>query len=317
MTHNSPVVLRTGVTISQMGLGTAPIAGLYQSVSESDVSDVIHTALDLGITFIDTSPHYGKGVAERRLSRYLNGVPRASFVLSTKVGRLLVPATNGAADDDFADADTRVERRFDFSAEGVERSLKESLERLGQDFVDIVFIHDPDSYADQAISQAYPALERMRNQGLIKAIGVGMNQSAIPTRFVKETDIDLVLIAGRYSLLDQSAAKDLLSAAQKKNVAIIAAGVFNSGILANPIAGATYNYSAASPEILARAQKIRQVLDDFGVSIIQAAMQFPLRHPAVKSVLIGCRSGEEVRANVAAFDAPVPEEAWNALADLQ
>jgi D-threo-aldose 1-dehydrogenase len=317
MTHNSPVVLRTGVTISQMGLGTAPIAGLYQSVSESDVSDVIHTALDLGITFIDTSPHDGKGVAERRLSRYLNGVPRASFVLSTKVGRLLVPATNGAADDDFADADTRVERRFDFSAEGVERSLKESLERLGQDFVDIVFIHDPDSYADQAISQAYPALERMRNQGLIKAIGVGMNQSAIPTRFVKETDIDLVLIAGRYSLLDQSAAKDLLSAAQKKNVAIIAAGVFNSGILANPIAGATYNYSAASPEILARAQKIRQVLDDFGVSIIQAAMQFPLRHPAVKSVLIGCRSGEEVRANVAAFDAPVPEEAWNALADLQ
>ena len=314
--HDSPVHLRGGLSISQLGLGTATLGGMYTSVSESDVSDAIHTALDLGITYIDTAPHYGKGAAERRLGRYLDGVPRSSYVLSTKVGRLLVPSEH-PIDNDFIDSDQSVERLYDFSAGGVERSLTESLERLGQDHVEIVLIHDPDDYADQAISEAYSALKNMRDQGIIKAIGVGMNQSAIPTRFVKETDIDLVLIAGRYSLLDQSAANDLLPAALERGVSVIAAGVFNSGILANPVSGSMYNYSPASEEILDRARKMNSVLKEFGISISQAALQFPLRHPAVKAVLVGCRSGAEVRENVAAFNSDIPEDAWAALAEFQ
>jgi D-threo-aldose 1-dehydrogenase len=316
ISHDAQVQLRGGVSISQLGLGTATLGGMYSSLAESDVSNAIHTALDCGINFIDTAPHYGKGAAERRLRQHLEGVPRSSFVMSTKVGRVMIPG-GGAKDPQFFDADESVTAIYDFSAEGVERSLTESLERLGLDSVEIVLIHDPDDYADVAISQAYSALEKMRSQGLVKAIGVGMNQSAIPTRFVKETDIDLVLIAGRYSLLDQSAGVDLLPAALERNVAIIAAGVFNSGILANPVPGATYNYIPASDDILQRAQKMNEVVREFGVTISQAALQFPMRHPAVKAVLVGCRSGEEVRANVDAFDAPIPEGLWQALADLQ
>lgn len=299
-----------------MGLGTATLGGLYSSVTEDDASDAIQTALDIGITYIDTAPHYGKGTAERRVGLYLNGVPRKSYVLSTKVGRLLVPASN-MRDAEFADTDQSVVRVFDFSASGVERSLIESLERLQQDFVEIVLIHDPDDFADQAISEAYPALEKLRSQGLIKSIGVGMNQSAIPTRFIKETDIDVVLIAGRYSLLDQSAAVDLLPAALESNVAVIAAGVFNSGILANPVAGAMYIYAPASDEILNKAKRMSDVLRDFGISIAEAALQFPLRNPAIKAVLVGCRSGEEVRENAEAFDVDIPEDAWKALAEVQ
>lgn len=316
ISHDALVQLRGGVSISQLGLGTATLGGMYSPLNEAQVSDAIHSALDLGINFIDTAPHYGRGVAEKRLRTNLEGVLRKSFVLSTKVGRLLLPV-EGNSDEQFFDADKSVTQVFDFSAEGVKRSLLESLERLGLDQVEIVLIHDPDDFAEQALSEAYPALESLRSQGIIKAIGIGMNQSAIPTRFVNETDIDLVLIAGRYSLLDQSAADDLLPAALARDVAVIAAGVFNSGILANPVEGAMFNYAPASPEILNRAKKINEVLNAFDVTIAQAAMQFPLRHPAVKAVLIGCRSGEEVRENVRAFDTEIPEAAWQALADLQ
>lgn len=316
ISHDAQIQLRGGVSISQLGLGTATLGGMFASVPESDVASAIHTAFDLGVNYIDTAPLYGNGTAERRIGRYLEGVPRGDFVISTKVGRRLVSAEN-SRDEQFVDADRNVESIFDFSAEGVERSLTESLERLGLDSVELVLIHDPDDHADQAISQAYPALEKMRSQGLIKAIGVGMNQSAIPTRFVKETDIDFVLIAGRYSLLDQSADVDLLPAALDRGVAIIAAGVFNSGILANPVPGATYNYVPASDAILNRAKRINDVVREHGITITQAALQFPLRHPAVKAILVGCRSGEEVSENVAAFDADIPEAVWKALAELQ
>ncbi|MBI3429293.1 MAG: aldo/keto reductase [Actinobacteria bacterium] len=314
--HSTQIQLRSGVFISRLGFGAAALGGLYSAVSEDEAEDVVRTALNSGITYIDTAPHYGKGTSERRLARALAGVPRNSYVLSTKVGRLLVPSANGH-DEFFANSDPNVERVFDFSAQGLERSLEESLKRLNQDYVEIVLIHDPDDHADQAINEAYPALEKLREKGLIKSIGLGMNQSAIPTRFVNETDIDVVLIAGRYTLLDQSAEFDLFPAALKKNVAVIAAGVFNSGILANPVPGATYEYAPASTAVLEKAQAIRDVLVEFDVSIAQAAMQFPLQNPAVKGVLVGCRSGDEVRENVRHFDNPVPSEAWEALAALR
>ena len=313
MRHNDLVKLRTGMEISRFGLGTATLGGLFSSISDENAISTVETALNCGITYIDTAPHYGKGTSERRLAKALAG--KRNFHLSTKIGRLLIPAVN-SLDSDFADSDTHVARIFDYSASGVERSIKESLERLEMDYVDIIYIHDPDDdiYVEQSIKEAYPALEKMRNQGVIKAIGVGMNQSAVPTRFINETDIDMVLIAGRYTLLDQSAAHDLLPAALKRGVDVIAAGVFNSGILANPVVGATYDYLPAPTAILSKALRIQEILRSHGVSITSAALQFPLRHPSVKAVLVGCRSSQEVIDNTEAFDDQIPEFIWQELA---
>ena len=315
MAHNTKVEIAPGVEISTMGIGAATFGGLFTSMSDSDAVDVVQSAFAHGINYFDTAPHYGKGSSERRLGALLKTYPRNSFVLSSKIGRLLVPTTDGA-DPDFLDSDPSVERKFDYSAQGVERSLKDSLERLGLDSIDIVFVHDPDNHADVAIKEAYPALAKMRDQGIVKAIGIGMNQSAIPTRFVQETDIDIVLLAGRYTLLDQSGAKDLLPAALAKGVSVLAAGVYNSGILANPVKGATYDYAPASDEIVARAKMISDFLQEQGVSLSRAALQYPLRHPAVKALLVGSRSSAEVDANVAAFNDVVPDSVWDALDEL-
>lgn len=315
MRHNDKVRLRTGVEISRLSLGTAALGGLYTSVSDQDCTDTVLAAIDNGINFIDTAPHYGKGTSERRIGKALAGRDRSTFVISTKIGRLLVPSTTDI-DDFFMDADNTVERKFDFSASGVRQSLEGSLERLGMDSVEVLFIHDPDENADAAILEAFPELERMRSEGIIKAIGIGMNQCETPTRVIKETDIDMVLIAGRYSLLDQRALDELLPTALERNVDIIAAGVFNSGILANPVKGATYDYVPASDELLAKAIRIREVLSSHQVSLTSAALQFPLRHPAVKSVLVGCRSAAEVATNIAAFDTPIENKVWDDLVSV-
>ena len=175
----------------------------------------------------------------------------------------------------------------------------------------MVFIHDPDGAADQAITEAYPVLERLRTQGIVKTIGVGITSNEIPTRFINETDIDVVLIALRYTLLDQSAAKELLPAAIKKGVSVVAGGVFNSGILTDPKAGATFNYEVASPEVLARAQNIEKFFIERGVSLTQAALQYPMRHPAISAILVGCRNGDEVQKNVELYNRSISEEIWN------
>jgi D-threo-aldose 1-dehydrogenase len=315
MKHNDKVRLRTGVEISRLSLGTAALGGLYTSVSDADCTDTVLTAIDNGINFIDTAPHYGKGTSEVRIGKALAGRDRSTFVISTKIGRLLVPSTTDI-DDFFMDADNTVERKFDFSASGVRQSLEGSLERLGIDSVEILFIHDPDANADEAILEAYPELDRMRSEGIIKAIGVGMNQCETPTRVIKETDIDMVLIAGRYSLLDQKALEGLLPTALERNVDIIAAGVFNSGILANPVKGATYDYVPASDELLTKAVRIREVLDGHKVSLTSAALQFPLRHPAVKSVLVGCRSAAEVTTNITEFNKTIENKVWDDLVSV-
>ena len=315
MKHNDKVRLRTGVEVSRLSLGTAALGGLYTSVSDADCTDTVLAAIDNGINFIDTAPHYGKGTSEVRIGKALAGRDRSTFVISTKIGRLLVPSTTDI-DVFFMDADNTVERKFDFSASGVRQSLEGSLERLGLDSVEILFIHDPDANADEAILEAYPELDRMRSEGIIKAIGVGMNQCETPTRVIKETDIDMVLIAGRYSLLDQKALEGLLPAALERNVDIIAAGVFNSGILANPVKGATFDYVPASDELLAKALRIREVLEGHKVSLTSAALQFPLRHPAVKSVLVGCRSAAEVATNIAEFDKTIENKVWDDLVSV-
>ena len=316
MHHSDRVRLRTGLEVSRLALGTAAFGGLFTSVSDQQCFDTLHAAVDAGINFIDTAPHYGKGRSEMRIGQALRAGDREKVVISTKIGRLLVPSTTDV-DDFFLDADNSVERKFDFTAAGVRASFESSLERLGIDHIDILFIHDPDDHADDAVLRAYPELAKMRSEGLIKAIGIGMNQSAVPARLVRETDIDMVLIAGRYSLLDQSAADELLPLALERGVDVIAAGVFNSGILANPVKGATYDYMPASDELIARAVRIREVLDGHQVSLTGAAMQFPLQHPAVKSVLVGCRSVDEVAKNIEEFDRAIPNKVWEDLVSVQ
>ena len=310
MAHNTQVTLKSGLQIPEFGIGTSPFGGLFASVSESAVADVISTSMEMGLNYFDTAPHYGMGSAEVRLGRNINHLPRSSFVVSTKVGRLIVPSEK-ADDPGWENSTAAVERIFDFSAAGIERSLLESLERLKMESVEMVFIHDPDGAADQAISEAYPVLERLRAEGIVKTIGIGITSNEIPTRFINETDIDVVLIALKYTLLDQSAAIELLPTALKKGVSVIAGGVFNSGILTNPKAGATFNYEPASPEVLARAQKIEKFFVDRGVSLAQAALQFPMQHPAISAILVGCRSADEVTTNVALYNKEIDSHIWS------
>ncbi|GAA5189994.1 aldo/keto reductase [Rugosimonospora acidiphila] len=296
------------------GLGTAPLAGLYDAVPPEQARAALRAAWDGGVRYYDTAPHYGAGLAERRLGEFLRTVPRAEAVVSTKVGRLLVRADGPDEAAGFAD-DAPLRRVIDFSADGVRRSLDESLRRSGLDRFDLVFIHDPDDHWEQAVGQAYPALARLRDEGVVRAIGVGMNQAEMLARFVRETDIDAVLVAGRYTLLDQRADEDLLPACLRRGVAVIAGGVFNSGILADPGPDAHYDYQPAPAPILARALAMQAECQSFGVTLPAAAVQFPRRHPAVTTVLVGARSAEEVDQDLALLDTPVPDELWPRLAE--
>ncbi|MEU7740338.1 aldo/keto reductase [Nonomuraea sp. NPDC049158] len=298
------------IELPRHGFGAAPIAGLYEAVSDEQARATVDAAWSHGVRLFDTAPHYGVGLSERRLGAAL--ADRKGFVLSTKVGRLLVPSATGGRDEQGFDVPAAFERVWDFSGDGVRRSLEESLARLGLDRVDIALIHDPDAHADQAISEAYPALAELRSQGVIGAIGVGMNQWQVPLRFVQETDIDVVMLAGRYTLIDQSGLP-LLDACADKGVRVLAAGVFNSGLLATSTPGGTYNYEPAPAEVLDRARRIAKVCERYDVPLPQAAMAFPLRHPAVASIVIGARSPEEVATNAALWERPVPDNLWSEL----
>ena len=217
-------------------------------------------------------------------------------------------------DEGYAVPTTHVRVR-DYSRDGILRSLESSLERLGLDRVDILFVHDPDEYYREALEGAFPALEELRSQGVITSYGAGMNQSEMLADFVRETDLDVIMLAGRYTLLEQGALDDLLPECERRGVSVVAAGVFNSGLLARarPRADVTYNYEPAPPEILARVHRIADVLERHGTTLPQAAAQFALAHPAVATVCLGARSAAQVERNAALFDAPVPEQAWQEL----
>ena len=315
MKHDELTELKGGAVVSKLGLGTAQLGGLYSSISDDEGQPLIDAAIEKGIKYFDTAPHYGKGVSERRLGKYLSKYPRNSWVLSSKVGRLLVPTSN-VSDSSFADADNTVERLNDYSESGIRRSFEESLVRLNLDSIDIVYIHDPDDYADDAINHAYPALEKLRDEGLVKSIGIGMNYNEIPTRMIRETDVDVVMNAGRYTLLDQSAADELFPAALGKGVSIVSVGVFNSGVLAHPSPDSHYFYEPAPDYIVDRALEFQNALAEFGVSLQQAAIQFPMRHAAVKCVVVGCRSAESLIENIENFDKPIPDAAWEVVDSL-
>jgi D-threo-aldose 1-dehydrogenase len=306
----------SSVTVTPMGLGTAPIGNLYTSVDDATASAAVDAAWEAGIRYFDTAPHYGLGLAERRLGGVLAGRPRDEYVVSTKVGRLLVPASGTGRDTEGFDVPTDDRRVWDFSRDGVRRSLADSLERLGLDRVDVVLLHDPDDHWQQAVEEAYPALHQLREAGTVGAIGAGMNQWQMLADFVRETDVDVVLLAGRYTLLEQSGLDTLLPLCLRRGVSVIAGGVFNSGLLAvdEPPADAAYNYTGAPEPVVERARQLAAVCRRHGVSLPQAALAFPIAHPAVVSVLVGARSASEVTRNVELADRPVPAALWADLA---
>ena len=306
---------RSGVRVTRIGLGTAPLAGLFAPVTEEQAARTLEAAWDAGIRYFDTAPHYGTGLAERRLGSFLAGRPRGQVTVSTKVGRLLIPGHPADGEDGFYGT-TGLVRVRDYSADGVYQSLAESLDRAGLDAFDIVLIHDPDEYWHDAVTGAYPALARLRAEGAVRAIGAGMNQAAMLARFVAETDLDCVLVAGRYSLLDRAAASELLPACARRGVGVLVGDVFNSGILADPRPGATFNYEPPIPAMVARALALAALCAGHGVPLAAAALQFPLRHPAVTSVVVGARSPEEVAQNAAHAATPIPDRLWEQLADF-
>jgi D-threo-aldose 1-dehydrogenase len=289
----------------RLGLGTAPLGGLYDAVDDETAGAVVERAWELGIRYFDTAPYYGSGSAERRLGAVLRRLPREAFVVSTKVGRLLRPGESGWR------GAPPLEAYFDFSYDATLRSLEESLERLGLDRVDVALVHDPDDHYDEAIAGAYPALARLRDEGVVSAIGVGMNQTNLLCRFALEKDPDCFLVAGRYTLLDRSADERLLSLCDERGIAVVAAGVFNSGVLAG---GSTYDYESASPAVLERVDELQEICARREVPLAAAALQFPVRHPAVASVLVGCRTPNEVEEDVRLFELDVTEELWSELA---
>jgi D-threo-aldose 1-dehydrogenase len=296
--------------------GGAPIGGLYAPVSAEAATGTLAAAWDAGIRAFDTAPHYGVGVSERRLGSFLAGRPRNEFTVSTKVGRRLVPAAGDVqGEEGFYDIPPLARVR-DYTRDGVRRSLEESLGRLGLDRVDIVLIHDPDDVMEQAADEAYPALAELRAQGAVRAIGAGMNSAVALAWLVERCDLDCVLVAGRYTLLDQSAADVLFPLCRRRGVAVLAAGVFNSGILAGPGAGATYDYAPAPPAVLDRARRMRDACVCHGVPLPAAALQFALRHPAVTAAVVGARSAAEITADTSYLSTTIPHALWAELEAL-
>jgi D-threo-aldose 1-dehydrogenase len=280
----------------ELGLGTAPLGGLFAVVDDDEGRATVDRAWQLGVRLFDTAPLYGSGLSEERLGQALQARPRGEYELSTKVGRLL---RHGDPDPIFHGA-RPLAPVFDFSGEGMLRSLAESLERLGLDRVDTVFVHDPERH----IGQALTGLDALR--GLCR-LGVGTNFVATALEFAREGGIDQVMIAGRYTLLDRSAEAELLPLCAERGIAVTAAGVFNSGILAG---GSTFDYRPASRELTARADDLAGVCARYGIPLAAAALQFPLRHPAVGTIVVGARNAAELEQNLDHLALAIPEELW-------
>ena len=296
---------RTGLAVRRLAMGTAPLASIFWGNDSDTAVRTAARALELGVGFFDTAPFYGLGEAERRLGRALAAAGGKRPVIATKAGRLLT-----------AEPDGTVGVHFDFSHDAARQSLESSLERLGVDRVDIVHVHDPDDHVDEALKGTFPALAGLRDEGVIAAVSLGTNSVATAVAFLERADLDCMLVAGRYTLLDQSAA-DLIDACAERGVAYLAAGVFNSGLLARPREGAWYDYGPVSADLLARATAIDGVCRRHGVALRAAAVNFPVANAAVTSVVVGMAAPSEVDENLAALRTPVPEDLWLELQQME
>ena len=322
--HSQRVVIpRTGTMISKLGLGTAPLSGSVCLVNETDRQSGIRYSLQNGISHLDTAPLYGFGSSERSIGNVIRGW-NGEVTISTKAGRIIVErnsiegkaASNSGASSltPFFGTDENLMPVFDFSRKGILRSVEESLERLQLDCLDICLIHDPDGCIEDAIKFSFPTLLDLKDQGIIKTLGVGVNYVDIAIRAVREMELDIILIAGRYSLLDQSASENLFHECKKKNTAISVAGVFNSGVLARPLdEGTTFHYQPVNKLVLEKARRLDEFFKEYGVSLTAAALQFPLQNPSVTSVIAGCRNIQEIESNIFDFNSEIPEKVWRAL----
>ncbi|GAA1720201.1 aldo/keto reductase [Isoptericola hypogeus] len=312
-------VRTTGVRLTGLGYGAAQAGNLYRATSDAETHAALDAAWAAGVRYVDTAPHYGLGLSERRVGAWAATRPREELVVSTKVGRLLVPSPETAhlRDEGMFDVPAATRRVWDFSRDGVLRSLEASLERTGLDRIDVVYLHDPDDHEEQAFAEALPALVELRDQGVVGAVGAGMNQSAMLSRFVTEADVDVVMCAGRFTLLEQPALADLLPAAAARGVGVVVAGVYNSGLLARDVVpeDATYDYAQAPPAVLARTRRIAAVCGEHGVTLPEAALAYVRTHPAVASTVVGLRTADQVRQAVERHTAVVPAALWTALVD--
>jgi D-threo-aldose 1-dehydrogenase len=309
-------IQNTSVSLTELGFGASVIGNLYCVTPVDDATAAVDAAWDAGLRYFDTAPHYGLGLSERRLGAVLRGRPRDAYVISSKVGRLLVPneEPRGVDTEGFVVRDD-LRRQWDFSRDGVLRSIEDTLERTGLDRLDIVYLHDPDDHWRQAAGEAMPTLAELRDQGVIGAIGAGMNQSAMLARFLRETAADVVMLAGRYTLLDQSALDDVLPAARELGKSVVAVGVFNSGLLSRdrPAEGMKYDYRDAPSALVVRARAIAEVCEAHGTTLPAAAIAFPHTHPSIINVTLGMRTPEQVGRNVELHEQRVPDSLWDDL----
>ena len=315
-----------GLTFTELGMGTAPLGNLYRAISDEDAHAILQCAWEAGVRYYDTAPLYGFGLSETRLNRFLRDKPRDEYVLSTKVGRLLHACPPDQADGagKWFDVPNRREE-YDYSYDGVMRSVEFSLERLGVDRIDMLLAHDIDvpnqgsranvnAKVDQLMAGGYHALEALRGEGVIKAFGAGVNEWEVCQQLTERGDYDMFLLAGRYTLLEQEALESFLPMAEARGIGIILGGPYNSGILATgPREGAYYNYEPAGSEVLAKVGAIEAVCKAHGVKLVDAAFQFPLLHPCVMSVIPGGQAMAEMEGNIAAASAEVPAALWSDL----
>lgn len=312
----------TGVSVPRLGLGTAPLSGMvlgdgmYGGTAHDEAVRIISRAQELGISYVDTAPLYGSGRAEARLgqSAYASA-DRDSFVVSTKIGRVLDPAPGGVSAEDDPDGIGELVAINSWTRDDVHRSIEESLKRLNLDSVEIIYVHDPDveTYGEeQALNEAFPALIELREQGTIKAIGCGMNEWQMPLKFIGRFDLDIILLAGRYTLLDHSGLTEFLPACVERDVKITVGGPYNSGILARDLSQpVTFDYEQAPNDLVGQARRLTDICVTHGVDLKAAALQFVLAHPAIATAVPGAQSVAELEQNIAMVQQEIPAALWS------
>ncbi|WP_396667236.1 aldo/keto reductase [Microbacterium sp. R86528] len=308
-----------GLQLTELGLGAAQLGNLFRVTTEQETVETVDTAWNAGIRYFDTAPHYGLGLSERRLGEQLRSRPRDEYVVSTKVGRLLVPTPETAhlRDTEGYDVPADPTRVWDFSRDGILRSVEASLERTGLDRFDILYLHDPENHFEQASTEGIGALIELREQGVVSAVGAGMNFAEPLAELIRRADIDLVMCAGRFTLLDDTAVSDLLPLAQERGVGIVVAGVYNSGLLSKPrpAADAMFDYEPAPEPLLARTNAVADICERHGVTLPEAAIAYVFRHPTVVSVVLGARGERQVQSNIERAATEIPDAVWRELAD--
>lgn len=312
----------THVEVTELGFGGAPIGAVGDRISSVLADSILRSAWDKGIRYFDTAPLYGHGLSEKRVGATLSAMPRDEFVLSTKIGRLLVPSEQGERFPGMRDSE-KVSIRYDYSAEAVKTSIEASLDRLGLDRIDILLCHDIDVWThgdaqpgiyEAAAKGALPAMHQLRSEGVVRAIGLGVNESAVCTRVMKEFDPDCFLLAGRFTLLEQEPLDEMLPLCVEKDVKVIIGGPYNSGLLATTERRrATYDYKPAPDDLWEKVQQIRRVCDSHDVDMRAAALQYPLRHPAIAAVIPGMWSQDEVDTNFDLIQREIPAPLWTDL----